>query len=271
MSSRPTPRRHHSSPERLPGAVDSGDGSSHRIGNRDLWNAWTRSTSHSAFYDVASFRTGENGNPAGRLRAGRSRSGRGAETSSTCSATSGSTRCRGRAWVRTSPVPTSVTRRSRRPGAGGRGRAPGPLRRRRPVRPAGPARRAFDIVYTSRGVLGWLPDIEGWARVAAHFVEAWRLPVHHRDPSGGPGFENEGVEPGELRLAYPYWSHQEPLDLRGPWLVRRPERPDRRPRRVRLGSFAGRDRQRPDRSGTAPRVPARVRLRRLAGRVPGPQ
>jgi 2-polyprenyl-3-methyl-5-hydroxy-6-metoxy-1,4-benzoquinol methylase len=25
----------------------------------------------------------------------------------------------------------------------------------------------FDIVYTSRGVLGWLPDIEGWARVAA--------------------------------------------------------------------------------------------------------
>ena len=28
----------------------------------------------------------------------------------------------------------------------------------------------FDVVYTSRGVLGWLPDIRGWARVAAHFV-----------------------------------------------------------------------------------------------------
>ena len=30
-------------------------------------------------------------------------------------------------------------------------------------------------------------------------------------------FENEGVEPGELRLAYPYWSHAEPLvfDVQG--------------------------------------------------------
>lgn len=29
----------------------------------------------------------------------------------------------------------------------------------------------FDVVFTSYGVLGWLPDIEGWARVAAHFVK----------------------------------------------------------------------------------------------------
>ena len=28
----------------------------------------------------------------------------------------------------------------------------------------------FDIVYTSCGVLGWLPDIARWGRVAAHFV-----------------------------------------------------------------------------------------------------
>jgi 2-polyprenyl-3-methyl-5-hydroxy-6-metoxy-1,4-benzoquinol methylase len=28
----------------------------------------------------------------------------------------------------------------------------------------------FDIVYTSRGVLGWLPDIAAWGRVAAQFV-----------------------------------------------------------------------------------------------------
>jgi SAM-dependent methyltransferase len=28
----------------------------------------------------------------------------------------------------------------------------------------------FDIVFTSYGVLNWLPDIEGWARVAAGFV-----------------------------------------------------------------------------------------------------
>lgn len=28
----------------------------------------------------------------------------------------------------------------------------------------------FDIVYTSRGVLGWLPDLEGWADVIVHFL-----------------------------------------------------------------------------------------------------
>lgn len=28
----------------------------------------------------------------------------------------------------------------------------------------------FDIVYTSYGVIGWLPDLEKWARVIAHFL-----------------------------------------------------------------------------------------------------
>ena len=29
----------------------------------------------------------------------------------------------------------------------------------------------FDVVFTSHGVLCWLPDLKGWARVAAHFVK----------------------------------------------------------------------------------------------------
>ena len=60
-------------------------------------------------------------------------------------------------------------------------------------------------------MLGWLPDIRGWARVVAHFVAPGGIffiteahPVFH-------AFENEGVAPGELRLAYPYWEHAEPL------------------------------------------------------------
>ncbi len=28
----------------------------------------------------------------------------------------------------------------------------------------------FDVVYTSRGVLGWLPDLDRWATVVAHFL-----------------------------------------------------------------------------------------------------
>ena len=29
----------------------------------------------------------------------------------------------------------------------------------------------FDVVFTSHGVLGWLPDLAGWAQVIAHFLK----------------------------------------------------------------------------------------------------
>ena len=69
----------------------------------------------------------------------------------------------------------------------------------------------FDVVYTSRGVLGWLPDIAGWARVVAHFVQPGGIFYISEAHPVFQAFENEGVEPGELRLAYPYWEHREPL------------------------------------------------------------
>jgi SAM-dependent methyltransferase len=69
----------------------------------------------------------------------------------------------------------------------------------------------FDVVYTSNGVLGWLPDIRRWAEVAAHFVRpGGRFYVTEIHPVA-QAFENEGVAPGELRLAYPYWEHSQPL------------------------------------------------------------
>jgi SAM-dependent methyltransferase len=70
---------------------------------------------------------------------------------------------------------------------------------------------AFDIVYTSRGVLGWLPDIRLWARVVAHFVRPGGTFFINEIHPVAQAFENEGVERGELRLAYPYWEHREPL------------------------------------------------------------
>jgi SAM-dependent methyltransferase len=69
----------------------------------------------------------------------------------------------------------------------------------------------FDVVYTSRGVLGWLPDIAGWARVVAHFVKPGGIIYISEAHPVFQAFENEGVEPGELRLAYPYWEHRDPL------------------------------------------------------------
>ena len=69
----------------------------------------------------------------------------------------------------------------------------------------------FDVVYTSRGVLGWLPDIAVWARVAARYVApGGRFFLSEIHPIA-QAFENEGVGPGELRLAYPYWEHEAPL------------------------------------------------------------
>jgi SAM-dependent methyltransferase len=69
----------------------------------------------------------------------------------------------------------------------------------------------FDLVYTSRGVLGWMPDIRRWADVVAHFVRpGGRFYITEIHPIAQV-FENEGVAPGELELVYPYWEHRAPL------------------------------------------------------------
>jgi SAM-dependent methyltransferase len=69
----------------------------------------------------------------------------------------------------------------------------------------------FDLVYTSRGVLGWMPDIRRWAEVVAHFVRpGGRFYITEIHPVA-QSFENEGVEPGQLDLVYPYWAHRAPL------------------------------------------------------------
>jgi len=69
----------------------------------------------------------------------------------------------------------------------------------------------FDLVYTSRGVLGWLPDITRWAKVVAHFVRpGGRFYITEIHPVAQV-FDDDGTKPGELRLRYPYWEHPEPL------------------------------------------------------------
>ncbi len=69
----------------------------------------------------------------------------------------------------------------------------------------------FDVVYTSRGALNWLPDIRAWAEVAAHFVAPGGIFFITEGHPVMNVFENEGVRPGKLRLAYPYWEHPDPL------------------------------------------------------------
>ena len=62
----------------------------------------------------------------------------------------------------------------------------------------------FDVVFTSLGVLCWLPDVPQWARIAAGFVKPGGSfyildghPMSHTLDDEAPG--------GELKLRYPYF------------------------------------------------------------------
>jgi SAM-dependent methyltransferase len=47
--------------------------------------------------------------------------------------------------------------------------------------------RQFDIVYTGVGALCWLPDIDGWAKVVAHFFLAGQDLLYPRSPPNDGG------------------------------------------------------------------------------------
>ena len=192
--------------------------------NNVLWDAWTDLHAASRVLRPRGLQ-GAAASGSAPTRSPRSATSPGA-TCSTSSATSGSTRCRGPGSAPASPAPTSAT-------------AAIELARSLADELGFPEARFvrsdlydlpaaldgdFDVVYTSRGVLGWLPDIRRWAQVVAHFVRPGGTFYITRDPPGRPGvLENEGVAPGELRLAYPYWEHDGAADVPGPGLVRRPD------------------------------------------------
>jgi SAM-dependent methyltransferase len=66
----------------------------------------------------------------------------------------------------------------------------------------------FDIVYTSRGVLCWLRDLDAWARIIAHYLKPGGIfYIMESHP-----FLNvfEETEPGRLSIVYPYFHRTEP-------------------------------------------------------------
>jgi SAM-dependent methyltransferase len=82
--------------------------------------------------------------------------------------------------------------------------------------------RQFDVVYTSRGVIGWLPDIRRWGQVVGHFVKPGGVFYMTEIHPVAQAFDDEDVAPGELRLRYPYWEHEPPLtfDVHGSYADR---------------------------------------------------
>lgn len=68
----------------------------------------------------------------------------------------------------------------------------------------------FDVVFTSYGVLCWLPDLARWAQVAAHFVKPGGLfYIAEFHPISMIFDDAEDVD--DLRVRYPYFPGEEPL------------------------------------------------------------
>jgi SAM-dependent methyltransferase len=68
----------------------------------------------------------------------------------------------------------------------------------------------FDIVFTSGGVLTWLPDIEEWGRVAARYVKRGGF-FYIREFHPIPFVFDDERDDDELVLSYPYFKMDEPL------------------------------------------------------------
>jgi SAM-dependent methyltransferase len=73
----------------------------------------------------------------------------------------------------------------------------------------------FDVVFTSYGVLGWLPDLDRWAEVAARFVRpggTFYLAEHH------PLTETLrwDFDGGKTEFVRPYFTPDEPMTYEGP-------------------------------------------------------
>ncbi|MGY5128195.1 class I SAM-dependent methyltransferase [Streptomyces nigrescens] len=84
----------------------------------------------------------------------------------------------------------------------------------------------FDIVYTSHGVLGWLPDLYRWAEVAAHFTAPGGFVYVFESHPAAWMLDNK-VDRPELRLRYSYFGEAEPLafEYRSPIAVPEAELP----------------------------------------------
>ncbi|MHA2385112.1 MAG: class I SAM-dependent methyltransferase [Candidatus Thorarchaeota archaeon] len=70
----------------------------------------------------------------------------------------------------------------------------------------------FDIVFTSGGVLTWLPDLNEWAQIVAKYVKRGGF-FYIREFHPFPYIfdDDEGVE--DFRLRYPYFTPVEPLEF----------------------------------------------------------
>ncbi len=66
----------------------------------------------------------------------------------------------------------------------------------------------YDIVFTSYGVLCWLKDIDGWARIITHYLKKGGVFLLAESHPFMWVFDDASEE---LKLKYSYWHNKEPL------------------------------------------------------------
>ena len=71
--------------------------------------------------------------------------------------------------------------------------------------------RSFDIVYTSRGVLGWIPDLAAWAAGIARALRSGGLFYMLEGHPVAATFDDESAT---FRIRYPYFSRMKPQRYR---------------------------------------------------------
>jgi SAM-dependent methyltransferase len=82
----------------------------------------------------------------------------------------------------------------------------------------------FDVVFTSHGVLSWLPDLGRWAEVIAHFLAPGGLFFIVEAHPVMLCFDDRLIEP-DLRLLYPYFHGPEPIREVHPGCYAEPDTP----------------------------------------------
>lgn len=67
------------------------------------------------------------------------------------------------------------------------------------------AGETFDVVYTGRGALGWLPDLAPWAAAVAGLVKPGGIFYIHEGHPVLHAIDDDATEPNPIALGYNYW------------------------------------------------------------------
>lgn len=177
--------------------------------NRQLWDAWTKVNTGSAFYDVQRFRDDPNDvriEPWERNEVGTVTGKTVLHVQCHFGLDTLSWARLGAAFVTgvdfSEPAIAFARELAREVGLAERSRfvvsnvydLPGPL-----------AGETFDVVYTGCGALGWLPDLEPWARSLAGFVKPGGILYLHEAHPVLWAIDDNQPTPNNLNVAYDYW------------------------------------------------------------------